>query len=184
MRIIIGIPFIVALSAVVIGLSDPARGEFRNPFWISRAGHDTGAHDVAVPKSGGNAALVWEEVGTPKQIKGRTLSPTNVLAPIFRLSRRNPEAFQPHVAMNGDGDAHYVWNEAAGETKTRKLSAEGLLEPTLDVSGLTYPSQITVNDEGRAVFVGGSLLRAIETRTLFSDGTLGPKSPFRKGLSG
>jgi len=77
--------------------------------------------------------------------------------------------------MDGDGDAHYVWNEAAGETKTRKLSAEGLLEPTLDVSGLTYPSQITVNDEGRAVFVGGSLLRAIETRTLFSDGTLGPK---------
>jgi hypothetical protein len=165
--------WVIALLAV-IAVSAPAWAEFRNPFWISRPGHDAGDFGAAASKTGG-AAFVWDEIGTPYQVKGRTLSPANVLGPILQMSRRNRSSFDPQAGINGRGDAHYTWNEWTAGIKTRRLSAEGLVEPTIDLSGTALSPKIAVTDEGRAVFVWESLKRAIETRTLFFDGTLGPK---------
>jgi DNA-binding beta-propeller fold protein YncE len=172
MRALVFAKCIFAVSWLMAA-STPASAEFRSPFWISPAGHDALEHHVAIRKGSGEVAFVWEEVGAPYTVMGRTLSRTTVLGPTLQLSRPGHRAFHPQVAMDRGGNAYYVWNEWKGGVVTRTVSAGGALgSPAKVANGFADEPQIAINDKGNAVYVWDAF--GVQTRTLSSEGVFGP----------
>ena len=144
---------------------------------------------VAVDASG-NSVFVWQRLdgttncygGPCPRIQTRARSAAGILGPIQSLSPSGRNAPLPHVAVDPNGNAVFVWQSSDGtylRIQTRSRSAAGTLSPTLTLSApyqsAEYP-QLAVDANGNAVFVwdrwDGTNER-IQARTLSAAGTRG-----------
>jgi hypothetical protein len=148
----------------------------------------------------GDAVFVWEkEEGTSgcgvsgcTRIQTRARSTDGTLSPIQTLSASNKNAFFPHVAVDADGDAIFVWESedatndcnSSGCTRIRARvrTAEGALSgvQTLSANGRdSLFGRVAVDAGGNAVIawqegIGSCFCTPVRARARSADGTLGP----------
>ena len=122
---------------------------------------------VAVTPAGA-ATFVWQSrdhYEEPHVVRTRTRSATGTLSASVILSQAGTEGTVPQVAVEDDGDAHFVWlsdddHSATGYTnytvQTRKRTAAGVLGPIRNLSvaaRFIHPPKVAVDPAGNAVFV-------------------------------
>src|SRR6266550_1883442 len=142
---------------------------------------------VAVDASG-DAVYVWEisegtlcSGGPCERIQTRSRSAAGVLSPVHTISTQGQSQSLPHVAVDANGDAWFVWQHFDGtieRIQTRSRSAAGVWTGTATVSppggSAVYP-QVAVDGNSNAVFAwqrfDGSNQR-IQARVRSAAGTL------------
>jgi DNA-binding beta-propeller fold protein YncE len=119
---------------------------------------------VAVDASG-DAVYVWEisegtlcSGGPCERIQTRSRSAAGVLSPVQTISTQGQSQSLPHVAVDANGDAWFVWQHFDGtieRIQTRSRSAAGVWTGTATVSppgGSAEFPQVAVDPSGNAVF--------------------------------
>ncbi len=141
----------------------------------------------------GDAVFTWRYTqSTPcpsRRIQGRARSAAGALSAVQHVSQAGecgvdfPDAIDPQVAVDADGDAVFTWAldyESGQSVQTRARSAGGVLSPvqTLsDASGLdAFQPQVAVDADGDAVFTwrrgDGANNQRVQARARSAVGTL------------
>jgi hypothetical protein len=139
--------------------------------WPPPGALSSGTGPVDQPKvaidASGNSVFVWRRSdggttcggGPCMRIQTRSRSAAGVLSPIQTLSASGQSSFHPQVAVDGNGNAVFVWQRSDGtnlRVQTRTRSAAGVLSSTLTLSAAGEPAenpQLAVDGNGNAVFV-------------------------------
>jgi hypothetical protein len=181
----------ILVFAVVLFSALPAMAAVA---WQPLGSLSTGTGPVQYPgvavDAAGNSVFVWQRLdgttncggGPCERIQTRARSAAGILSPIQSLSPSGRNASLPHVAVDPNGNAVFVWQSSDGtylRIQTRSRSASGTLSSTLTLSApyqsAEYP-QLAVDANGNAVFVwerwDGTNER-IQARTLSAVGTRG-----------
>ncbi len=178
--------FAVVLVSALPALADAA--------WQPLGSLSTGTGPVEYPgvaaDASGNSVFVWQRLdgttncygGPCLRIQTRARSVAGILSPIQSLSPSGRNASLPHVAVDSNGNAVFVWQSSDGtflRIQTRSRSAAGTLSSTLTLSApyqsAEYP-QVAVDANGNAVFVWkryDGINDRIQARTLSAAGTRG-----------
>jgi hypothetical protein len=135
---------------------------------VSRPDGGPEAPRVAVDADG-NAAFAWTEYDASGNdwLEARSRSATGALGPVRRVSDTVPVPFQiqAYVDMDGSGEALLAWTQTTydefgedgiGVVQTRRLRADGTLEPTRDLSAprrFLSLDDVSVNHAGDAIFI-------------------------------
>ncbi|MGH2950788.1 MAG: hypothetical protein ACRDKX_01940, partial [Solirubrobacterales bacterium] len=150
----------IAALAIASAIPGSAAATWSSPFNLSAAGGDAGAGQVAVEPDG-DSVFVWERfdgsgAGCCTRIQTRTRSAAGALGGPTNLSPAGDNSFDPQVAVDGDGDAIFVWhNDGLDWLQTRTRSAAGVLGQTQKLSTVAQDArdpQIAVDADGDAVF--------------------------------
>ena len=143
---------------------------------------------VAVTPAGA-ATFVWEgmDADYKRVIRTRARSAGGVLGAKADLSPTGVEGTVPQVALEGDGDARFVWlsdSEPSYLTRftvqTRRRTAAGALTPVQSVSVTSQyinDPDVAVDPAGNAVFVWlrhNGTANLVETRSISAAGVLSP----------
>jgi hypothetical protein len=126
---------------------------------LSAAGHDANDPQVAVDAHG-NAVVVWSRSdGANERIQVLRRTAGGSLSAVQTLSSAGGDAYEPQVAVGGDGSAVVVWERYNGtdnRIQVRRRTAAGALSAvqSLSASGQdAYAAQVAVDPHGRAVVV-------------------------------
>jgi hypothetical protein len=132
---------------------------------LSAPGQDASAAQVAVSPSG-RAVAVWQRSdGTDEIVQARAIDLSNsALGPVQELSAAGADAELPHVAVDAQGRATFVWQRPVillGSPTTviqsRRRAADGTLSVTTDVSANQLNdaanARVAVDGAGRAAIV-------------------------------
>jgi hypothetical protein len=111
----------------------------------------------------GTASFAWvRSDGANDLIQERSRSPAGALSDIHYLSAAGQPAQGPQVAVDGDGDAYFVWRRRDNSfnfiVQTRKRSPDGSLSAVqnLSAAGQTaFSPQVGVDPDGNAYFTWG-----------------------------
>jgi hypothetical protein len=130
---------------------------------VSTVGPDAFTGQVAVDPSG-NGIFVWQAFdGAHTSIQARTATPAGALLSVIQqLSDSTQNAAQPQVAVDGSGNALFVWKRLDGSSGTtccyrieaRRRAADGTLGPVelLSPAGQNADSpQLAMNASGNSV---------------------------------
>jgi hypothetical protein len=125
---------------------------------LSTSGRNADMPQVAVDTTG-DAVFTWSRFdGTNWRAQVRARSAAGTLSAVKHLSPIGQNAYYPHVAVDADGDAVFVWERFDGanwRAQAVARSAAGTLSPvqTLSAAGESalFP-QVAVDDDGDAVF--------------------------------
>jgi len=133
----------------------------------------------------GNAIVVWERFdGTNERIQEVQISSVGVVGPVQTLSPTGGDAFDPQVAVDGNGNALVVWSrfnsvQVVDKIQAVSVSAGGVVGTVQGLSaapGDAEAPQVGVDSSGNAVVVwqhfDGSHER-VQGRTRSSSGVLG-----------
>lgn len=136
-----------------------AGGGALGPILDVAVGEDADNPQVAVDAAG-NAWVVWTgEVGGDLAARGRRITAAGALEPALTLSAPGEIGFQPHVGVDGSGEATVVWTRYENpdfRLQARRISAAGALSPIDDVtpdSRANVSPDLAVDRAGNAVVV-------------------------------
>lgn len=163
--------------------ADGTRGSTQT---LSAPGQNASAAHVALDPNG-NAVFAWlGSDGTVQRMQTRARSAAGTLSSTQTLSDPGKHAFEPRVAVDGSGNAVFLWQRADGianYVQTRARSAAGTLSPTQNLgdtaTAMPVGAQIAVDPQGNAVVVwehreGTAICcTRVEARVRSADGTLG-----------
>jgi hypothetical protein len=148
---------------------------------LSDAGEDAFNSAVASDDDG-DTVIAWERFdGTNVRIEARTLSAAGVLGPVHILSDASRDAFDPHVAIDPDGDAVVTWWRFDGShdrVEARAISAAGVLGAIKTISKAgqnALAPQVALDADGDAVIAwqrSDGANERIQARTLSAAGVL------------
>ena len=178
---------ILAVAVILVSASPAVADATWQPLGALSAG--TGPVDepqVAVDASG-DAVYVWKisegtlcSGGPCERIQTRSRSAAGVLSPVQTISTQGQSQSLPHVAVDANGDAWFVWQHFDGtieRIQTRSRSAAGVWTGTATVSppgGSAEFPQVAVDPSGNAVYtsqyVDGTHCR-LQARTVSLAGT-------------
>jgi hypothetical protein len=175
---------------VVLVAASPARADVT---WQPLGALSSGTGPVDQPQvavdARGDAVYIWEisegtlcSGGPCERIQTRSRSAAGVLSPVQTISTQGQQESLPHVAVDANGDAWFVWQHFDGtieRIQTRSRSAAGIWSGTWTVSApgrsAEFP-QVAVDPNGSAVFTwecfDGTHWR-IQARTVSIAGTRG-----------
>jgi len=181
---------ILVFAVVLVSALPAMAGAAWQPFGSLSSGTGPVEYPGVAVDASGNSVFVWQRLdgttncygGSCLRIQTRARSAAGILGPIQSLSPSGRNASLPHVAVDPNGNAVFVWQSSDGtylRIQTRSRSAAGTLSPTLTLSApyqsAEYP-QLAVDANGNAVFVwdrwDGTNER-IQARTLSAAGTRG-----------
>jgi hypothetical protein len=168
------------LLLLVLGLALPgsAQATWTAPVTLSDPGQDASVPQVAVDPNA-NAVFVWQRYddttncpsdlpGAPGQgclrIQTRARSAAGTLSPVQTLSAEGMDALDPHVAIDENGNAVFVWQRYDGTTdcggrpclriEARARLSSGALKAVQTLSGQEASDpEIGMDPNGNAVFV-------------------------------
>jgi len=159
--------FLPILAFIVVLVS--ALPAVANATWQPLGALSTGTGPVDEPQvavdASGDAVYVWEisegtlcSGGPCERIQTRSRSAAGVLSPVQTISTQGQSQSLPHVAVDANGDAWFVWQHFDGtieRIQTRSRSAAGVWTGTATVSppgGSAEFPQVAVDPSGNAVF--------------------------------
>jgi hypothetical protein len=167
-------------EVVIVARRRSAGGVLGSPKSISakigpKGGYPYGGEAVVGVDSNGNAVIVWERTDTAGdvRIQTRSLSASGTLSSIQNLSPSGKDGSRPHVAVDPNGNAVFVWNSSDKTTncsgggpcssaQARTRTAAGVLSAiqTLSSGGgqaaqdaVFQLPQVGVDAGGNAIFV-------------------------------
>ncbi len=157
----------------------PFGGAWTAPVDLSDLGQNAINPQVAIDPTG-NAIAVWQRSnGVDFVIQTRTLPFGGAWTPTVDISTPSPDTDNPHVAIDADGNAVFVWHRSDGANaiiQSRTLPFGGVLTPTVDLSAAGEDAdnpQVSIGANGSAVaiwerFDGANTI--IQARTLLFGG--------------
>ena len=158
----------------VVELADPALDAFMPQVATARNGDATFAW-TQLDRASGHA-----------RVQTRTRSAGGALGPVAELTDGRRDAAGVQLAVNRDGEAVFDWlafDPAFRATvQARSRSGTGTLGAIADLSGPSddaYDPAAAIADDGDAVvtwWVSGPRGASVETRSLATDGTTGPRA--------
>jgi hypothetical protein len=150
---------------------------------LSQAGEDAWDAKVALDKAGNAVFTWWLPTREGARVQARARSADGTVGPLLDVSNTEQDAYEPQVAVDGEGDALLTWlafDRAGVRVQARTRSAGGFVGPLTNVSYAAddaIGAKVAANEDGAAAFtwsVFGAETYRVQGRVRSSRGAFAP----------